>query len=150
LALTKELNKLDKARERLYQAVEQGTVPSDETLRARFHKLQARHTELLLERATLKGRRQLGLKKVSDAQIDAFCTALKVRFNDPSSGLAKAYLRLVVDEIRLEKNELKIRGSYQRLADAVGLVDRGSLGEVPRLVSNWRARRDSNSLPLGS
>lgn len=77
------MDKLNKGRERLYDAVEQGTVPRDETLHARFRKLQARQSELLLEMETLKDRRQLGIKKVSDAQIDAFCAAVKARFEDP-------------------------------------------------------------------
>jgi hypothetical protein len=34
--------------------------------------------------------------------------------------------------------------------DAIGFMQKRKLGEVPSFVNDWRARRDSNSLPLGS
>jgi hypothetical protein len=64
--------------------------------------------------------------------------------------LGKAYLRLLVDEIRLEGDELKIRGSYRRLADAMGLMEKMKLGEVPSFIPDWRARQDLNPRPPGS
>jgi hypothetical protein len=55
-----------------------------------------------------------------------------------------------VDEIRLDGNELHVKGNYRALARAVSLSKEGKLGEVPSFVPEWRARKDSNSLPLGS
>jgi len=63
-------------------------------------------------------------------------------------GSAKRYRRLLVDEIRLEGNELKVRGSYRKLADALGLMERTKLGEVPSFMPEWRAGEDSNLRPL--
>jgi site-specific DNA recombinase len=126
----------------------QGALPSDDTLRARAQKLQARRAEILLEMATLKDRRQLAVQKIDTGKVEAFCEALKARMTDAQSGLGKAYLRLLVDEIRLEGDELKIRGSYRRLADAVGLLEKRKLGEVPSFIPNWRAGQDLNSRSL--
>lgn len=56
----------------------------------------------------------------------------------------RAYLRLLVDEISLEGNELIVRGSHRRLADAIGFMQKRKLGEVPSFVNDWRARQDSN------
>ena len=87
---------------------------------------------------------------VDPTRISVFCEALKDRLTDPPSGLGKAYLQLLVDEVRLEGRELKIRGSYSRLADAIGLLEKKKLGEVPSFARNWRARQDSNPRPFGS
>ena len=82
--------------------------------------------------------------------IDAFCAALRARLTDVGSGLGKAYLRLLVEEIRLEGDQLTLRGGYGRLADAVGLMDKMKLGEVPSFERVWRARQDLNPRPPGS
>lgn len=77
-------------------------------------------------------------------------TSLKARLADSSSGFGKAYLNLLVDEIRLEGKELKIRGSYDRLADSIGALEKKKLGMVPSFITSWRARQDSNPRPPGS
>ena len=66
------------------------------------------------------------------------------------SGLGKAYLRLLVDEIRLDGNELVVTGGHRHLADAFGFMEKRKLGEVPSFVRDWRARDDSNVRPLPS
>jgi branched-chain amino acid transport system substrate-binding protein len=136
--------RFDGKRWQLLKDAEIGALPMDETLRARAQKLQARRGEVLLEMAKLKDRRQFDAQKINPASIDAFCKALKARLIDVQSGLGKAYLRLLVDEIQLEGNELKLRGSYRRMANAIGLVDKMKLGEVPSFIPDWRARQDSN------
>ena len=55
-----------------------------------------------------------------------------------------------MDEIKLDGNELIVRGSHRRLADAIGFMEKRKLGEVPSFVDDWRARRDSNPRPLAS
>ena len=80
----------------------------------------------------------------------AFCAALKGRFADPTSGLGKTHLRLLVDEIRLDGNELVVTGSQRHLADSIGFMEQRKLGEVPGYVNDWRARDDSNVRPLPS
>ena len=87
---------------------------------------------------------------MSQAQIDTFCSVLKERLTDTDSALGKAYLRLMIDEIRLEGNQLTVRGSYGKLADAVGVLEKMELGEVPSSMRVWRARQDLNPRPLGS
>ncbi|MGB8436612.1 MAG: recombinase family protein [Burkholderiales bacterium] len=150
LKLRKELDRATEACNRLLDAVERGALPMDELLRARAQKLQARRQDVLLELAQAHDRARIGLQKIDPAKIDTFCQALKDRLTDPTSGFGKAYLRLLVDEIRLEGRELKIRGSYSRIADAIGLLEKKKLGEVPSFVRDWRARQDLNPRPPGS
>ena len=136
--------------DRLYQAVEEGALSIDETLRTRTQKLKARRSEVLTEIAKLKDRQAVAVRRVNADTMKAFCAALKERFTDPASGLGKAYLGLLVDEIKLDGNELVVTGSHRRLADAFGFMQKRKLGEVPSFVNDWRARSDSNARPLGS
>jgi site-specific DNA recombinase len=80
---------------------------------------------------------------VSAKQIEVFCRALKARLLDKKSGFGKGYLRLLVDEIRIEGDHAIMRGSYENLAYAVGCVKESSK-EVPIFMREWRAREDSN------
>ena len=150
ITMTKELERATTGLDRLYQAVEEGALSIDETLRTRTQKLKARRSEVLTEMAKLKDRQALAVRRVNADTVKAFCAALKERFTDPTSGLGKAYLRLLVDEIKLDGNELVVSGSHRRLADAFGFMQKRKLGEVPSFVNVWRARRDSNPRPLAS
>jgi site-specific DNA recombinase len=100
--------------------------------------------ERTARRAKLKDRQALALRRVNADTVNAFCSALKERFSDPTSGLVKAYLRLLVGEIRLDGNALVVTGSHRRLADAIGFMQKRKLGEVPSFVNDWRARQESN------
>ena len=66
---------------------------------------------------------------------------------DTTSGFGKAYLNLLVDEIRLDGNQLRIQGSYRSLARAVSLAKEGKLGTVPSFVQEWRPEHESNVRP---
>jgi site-specific DNA recombinase len=90
------------------------------------------------------------MRCVNADTVKTFCVALKERFNDPASGLGKAYLRLLVDEIKLDGDQLIVRGSHRRVADAIGFMQRRKLGEVPSFVNDWGARQESNPRPPGS
>ena len=114
ITLTKELERATTGLDRLYQAIEEGAVSIDETLRTRTQKLKARRCEVLTEMAKLKDRQALAVRRVNADTVKTFCVALKERFNDPTSGLGKAYLRLLVDEIKLDGDELIVRGSHRR------------------------------------
>ena len=150
ITLRKELDRATTGLDRLYQAVEDGALSIDETLQTRAQKLKARRSEVLTEMAKLRDRQALAMRRVNADTVKAFCAALKDRFNDPTSGLGKAYLRLLVDEIKLDENELVVRGSHRRLADAIGFMQRKKLGGVPSFVNDWRAGWDSNPRPRGS
>ena len=102
------------AQERLYEAVEKGLLPADDTLRVRAHKAQARRQEILLEVARKRDRGQIALTELSPKQITTFCAALRDRLLDPDTGFGKAYVNLLVDEIRLEGNELTCAAATTR------------------------------------
>jgi len=70
----------------------------------------------------------------------AFCKALKKRFNDSESGFGKVYIKLLVDEIRIEKKQAVMSGSYRALAQAVSITNSENLApSVPIFTTDWRA-----------
>ncbi|MGO9446065.1 MAG: recombinase family protein [Thiobacillaceae bacterium] len=145
--LQKEMDSLTLATDRLYEAVEKGLLPMDETLQQRAHKLQARRQEILLEVASLKRQKDIPLDLLKPQQISAFSKALRAKLVDRESGFGKEYLKLLVSEIRIEGKEAKITGSYAALASAVAESKKGTLNRVPRFVPNWLPDLGSNQGP---
>lgn len=105
---------------------------------------------MLVASAALRDKWEVQLNKLTPAHIQNFTRALRTRLLDTASGFGKAYLHLLVDEIRLDGNELHVKCSYRALARAVSLSKEGKLGEVPSFVPEWRARRESNPRPSAS
>ena len=144
ITMKAELDRATTGLDRLYKAEEEGALSIDETLRTRTQKLKARRSEVLTEMAKLKDRQALAVRRVNADTVKALCAALQERFTDPTSGLGKAYLHLLVDEIKLDGDELVVTGSHRRLADAIGFMQKRKLGEVPSFVNDWRAAHDAN------
>ena len=143
--LTKELDELKTATDRLYEAVEKGFLPLDSSLQERSHKLQARKQELLIEIAGY--RRQQLLPDIKQNQLTAFTMALRSRLMDRSSGFGKECLKLLVSEIRIKGNQAEITGSYSALAHAVAETKKDALDRVPSFAPNWLPDQGSNLGP---
>ena len=86
LALRKELDRTKKGLDRLYEAVEQGHLPMDDTLRSRAQKLHAQRGEALLEMAKLEDRNRQGVPKMDASKIQAFSKVLEDRLKDVRNG----------------------------------------------------------------
>lgn len=82
---------------------------------------------------------QLGPRK-----IETFCKALKQRLQDKASSFGKEYLRLLVDEIKVEGQEVRLRGSYCAVAGLLNKTKVGLREEVPTFDPSWLPELDSN------
>lgn len=83
---------------------------------------------------------QLGPKNIT-----VFCNALKKKLRDPSSNFGKKYLRLLVDEIRVDGQEVLLRGNYAALAGVMLQKTKADLSErVPAFGIDWLPEQDSN------
>ena len=142
--LQKELETLRQGSDRLFEAVEKGFLPMDETLQQRAHKLQARRQEILIEIASLKRQREMPLDLIKDTQIDLFSNALRSKLLDRKSRFGKEYLKALVNEIRIEDNEAQITGSYAALGAMMAETKKGTLNRVPTFVSDWLLDLGSN------
>ena len=143
--LQRTLKQTDAGLERLYEGIEQDVLTLDETLKARVQKLKAKREETLIQLSGIKRQQQLPIKSITNRHINAFCAALKKRFNDSDSGFGKGYIRLLVDEIRIENNHAVMKGSHEALAQSVSVLNPNtSATSVPSFSREWRARQDSN------
>ena len=141
--LTRELNDLKARSDRLFEAVESGHLPLDMALQERAHKLQARRQEVLLEIAGLKRQGEVPIKLLKADQVEAFGKALKAKLaaNGP---FAKQYLRLLVSQIRVNREEVEMRGSYEALAGTIQQSAHGAAHMVPRFAPKWLPDQGSN------
>ena len=143
--LNQELAAVTQGMERLYAGIEQGVIKLDDKLRQRTDQLRAQRQAILTEIAGVKAQATLPARVLQQKHIDAFTKLLRAKLLE--NGLvAKEYLRLLVQEIRVNKREVKITGSYAALAQAVA----GNLGDstgVPRFAPKWLPDQGSNLRP---
>ncbi|ATX80225.1 Site-specific DNA recombinase [Mariprofundus aestuarium] len=138
--LTAELKDLEKKRNRLFAAVEEGILPLDGSLKRRAHKQQVRHQEILTEIAGYRRSQYMPLKAIHSKHIENFSVAMRQRLLNRESCLGKEYLKLLVDNIIVDGKVATISGSYSALANALTQTT----GGVPSFVPNWLPKQDSN------
>jgi len=143
IELTRELGEATIAGQRLLDAVEKGLIPPDTDLQMRSQKLQAHRQAILIEQASLKDKFEMPLRSLTAKHTEAFSRALRARLLNAESGFGKAYLSLLVDEIRLDGNELRIKGSYKALAKVYTQAKGTKPGEVRSCIPDWRPHGDS-------
>jgi len=135
--LSRELDEVNKRTDRLYEAVEKGLLSLDPSLTERAHKLSARRQSILTEIAGIKREQEIPLKVIAERQVDAFCRALRSKLFDRASNFGKEYLKLLVDEIRVQGKQISIRGSYSALVRALGTNTLGNPEWVPSFGGSW-------------
>ncbi|GAB3478066.1 recombinase family protein [Polaromonas eurypsychrophila] len=144
--LKKELVELETATNRLYEAVEKGLLPMDDTLKGRAQKLKARREALLIEVAGTNRMKELPVTMLSARQLDTFGTALRARVLDRTAGFSKRYLREFVSEIRFDGKRIVMRGKKAVLLAAAAQKEMGTT-RVPRSEPNWLLNLGSNQGP---
>jgi site-specific DNA recombinase len=150
--LNRQLKQTEERQHRLLDAIETGTIELDEVTQRRAQQLKASREALLIELAGVRRDHSLPIDHIKASEIAAFGKALRQRLLSGNSGFAKSYLNLLVEEIVVEGKAATVRGRYAALAAAASMdkIKVGHLKQVPTFIADWRARRDSNSLPLGS
>mgnify|MGYP001017877701 CR=1 FL=1 len=135
--LSKEYDELTQRTDRLYEAVEKGVLPLDLSLNERVHKHHARRQEILIEIARIRRHKEIPLSKIGNKQVDAFCSVLSQKLKDKESNFGKEYLRLLVDEIRVEGREVFLKGSHKALAGIIQKTKPDNPNGVPSFGSVW-------------
>jgi site-specific DNA recombinase len=144
--LNRELAEVQAGTTRLYEAVEKGLLPQDEFLQQRAQKLKARREEIMLELAGLKRKQAMPLDMLNTKRVDQFAKAMRQIMTERRNTTGKAYLRLLIDEIRIEDDQATITGSDAALAFAM-LENTKADTVVPTFVPNWLPDLDSNQGP---
>lgn len=134
-----------------YELFEMGKIELHSSLRDRLAAAQRRIDQMATEIQEISRRKQLPIKKFGPAQVEGFAQAIRSEILKPGSKFAKGYLRAIVSEIRISPTGGTIKGANADMAGAIsGWRPDTTTLVVPRHVSNWRARSNSNARPLGS
>jgi site-specific DNA recombinase len=87
------------------------------------------------------------VKLLNRKNVDAFSDALRAKLLDPSSGLSRRYLRLLVDRVTPEGKRVTVTGSNAKLAAAAEAHVAGRPEAVPSYVPKWLPETGSNRRP---
>ena len=145
--LERQIKSLDDRQHRLLDAIESGIVELDELTHQRMQGIKTAREALLIQMSEARGQSDTPreIEYLKPSQVDVFAQALRKKLLSKDSLVAKAYIRLLVDEVQVSDDEAVIKGSYAALAHGLHQMKMGTVNQVPTFIPNWRARRDSNS-----
>ena len=87
--LSKELEENRQQSDKLFEAVEKGFLPLNNSLQERANKHEVRRQEILMEMASLKRQKEMPLNKLGKKHVAVFCAALRERLCDRASNFGK-------------------------------------------------------------
>ena len=148
--IERQLKNLDDRQNRLLDAIESGIIELDETTHRRSQQIKVAREALLIQLTEARtSSLPPAIEFLKPSQVDIFGKALRRLLQDKDSSLVKGYVQLLVDEVVINDEEAIISGSYAALAHVLQQMKTGTK-QVPTFIYDWRARRDSNPLPLAS
>jgi len=110
----------------------------DESFRKRLSGNMQRREELIRFVVQSERRRELPEGLLKEANLKALGHAFARRLRDPQSGMAKGYVRALVDCVTVGEREIKIQGSKAALLEATADPNSFFSGAVPSSVQDWR------------
>lgn len=130
----------------LLDVIEKGGLAGASSLQERF---AARQLELdQLDQLLAYKRREFDQPPadVAPGKVQAFANALRCRLRDDESGAAfrRAYMRLTLDKVVVERDAIRISGPKAALAQQLAADNPLPPSLVPTSVQEWRTRQDSN------
>ncbi len=94
------------------------------------------------EMAGIKRQQEFPFKDFGPKRINTFCRVLRTKFADKGSNLGKEYLKLLVDEIRIEGREVTMRGKYTDVVNAMQKTAPSFPVGLPRTGRAWLPKPD--------
>ncbi|MFN3934510.1 recombinase family protein [Parvibaculum sp.] len=147
--LKRERRELDQKLAKLTDALEKG-VPLD-TVRSRIAQRQNEREQV--NRAISLVNREIDspLSVVTPEKLEAFANGFRARLREEGEpGFRKAYLRLLLDNVAVAKDRVRISGRKDVLAYQLTADKPLPPSMVPTFMDKWRARNDSNVRPSDS
>jgi site-specific DNA recombinase len=145
--LRTERREIEKKIERLFEAIENGTVDVDGMLRKRLSGHQSRCQELVRLCSMTERRINAPIEQITPDQIDGFARALRKRLRDGAPAFRKTYLRQFIDHIEVGEREIRISGPKAMLLEQASAGVDSPVPAVRTFEQVWCAREDSNSQP---
>jgi site-specific DNA recombinase len=144
-ALRRELSETEARLTRAMELIESGLEDvNDRLFRERYTGLKVRRTELESEIATLKKRMNSGEPIITPEKVACLGALLRDKLNGGSPEFRQAYARLILDEVTVSDEEIRISGSKDILARCASGEADINMPAVLSFVPDWRARKDSN------
>ncbi len=144
--LQRELAELELATNRLYEAVEKGVLPMDDTLTTRAQKLKGRRDALMIALASVRRSKEMPIAALNAAHVEAFGAALRSRLQEGSGSFPKRYLRQFVSDIRCDGKHVTMSGRKDALLTAA-LEKKMGTARVPTSSLSWLLDLGSNQGP---
>jgi site-specific DNA recombinase len=136
---------------RLLELVEKGLMETeDPAMRERLVGLKLQRDQIAKEIGELQNRVASSSPTITSEKIARVGALLRDKLYEGPSEFRQAYARLLVEEVRVTDEEIRICGSKSVLARC---ASEGVADPAPRVLSfvqEWRARQDSNLWPLPS
>ena len=140
--LKSEIKAKDEKLNRLYRAIEDGIVETDDQLRDRIKAIKNERdmAQASLDRIAEQSRDRSTL---TPERIKVFTKLMHDKLENGDVQARKAYLRAVISEIRVDDDKVSIIGDKATLS-AVIAGQNGTHANVSGFVRKWRTRLDSN------
>ncbi|MCC4115345.1 zinc ribbon domain-containing protein [Aromatoleum toluclasticum] len=122
----------------LYKLVEEEKVRIDDSLRARITTWQDELTDITVKLDSVKVPVALPKDLVNRIDIKSFRSAVLAVLDEPGSDSAKAFMHLVVQEIRIYADEASVSGPNLGVLEAALTHQRSTASQVPSFMCNWR------------
>ena len=134
-------NKLDN----LYEAIETGGITSSKRLMDRIEMLQREldtQSQLIRQKEALAKHPQ---QMIDQPRIESFAAAMRERLHTPNKPqFRKAYVRLFLNNIIVEKDRIILSGPKQAISQAIMCKEMDNPNKVPTFAQDWCTRQDSN------
>jgi site-specific DNA recombinase len=144
--LNRDLVELEQGTNRLYEAVEKGILPMDDTLTARAQKLKAKRETVLIELAGVRRSKEMPAAMLTAAHVESFGAVLRARLQAGAGSFPERYLRQFVTEIRYDGVRLTMSGKKHALM-AAALEQKMGTTRVPTSGQSWLPDLGSNQGP---
>ena len=131
---------------RLLGLVEQGIMEAeDPSLRERLVQLKLQRDERGKDVADLQRRMATGEPQITAAKIGRLSLLLREKLQHGEPEIRQAYARLLMDEVSVSEEEIRISGSKAILARCAAAEDTPPAPAVLSFVREWRAISEQNS-----
>jgi site-specific DNA recombinase len=136
---------------RLYELVEQGLAsPADRDFAERLTHHRQRIATLSADIASLERQLASSQRRITPDVLGRFGKLLREGLRGDNPALRQAYVRLLIEQVTVEDDQIHIRGSRKALERAIIATAASNRKVVPSFAREWRTRQDSNLWPLPS
>ena len=133
---------------RIYELVEQGLAsPTDRDFAGRLTHHRGRIASLTTDIEGLERQLKSSQRSITPEIVGRFGSQLRDGLRGENPALRQAYVRLLIDQVVVEDDQIHIRGTRKALERAVIATAAGTRNGVPSFAREWRARQDSNLRP---